>query len=91
VNYELLVRVEDENLAATGRQFFDNTLANSKRILWEEWRATRSIWSRMEEQWAYFMLSKVDPYLTRLQLEVLNREISERAANHGLVEVPRPQ
>lgn len=91
VNYELLVRVQDDDLAAQGREFFDKTLSYSKEIVWEQWKGTRSFWNRLEEQWAFFMLSKVDPYLTRMQLEVLNREISERSESHSLVEVPRPQ
>ena len=74
VNYELLVRVRDEELAEEARDFFERTLGNSEKIELEQWRASRNVWSRLKEQWAYFLLSRVDPYLTRLQLEVFYRE-----------------
>lgn len=75
VNYELLVRVESHELADFGRAFFDKTLENCVRIRPETWRASRTLWSKMKERWAYFVLSKVDPYLTQLQLKVLYREL----------------
>ena len=80
VNYELLVRVKNHDLAEYGRVFFQNTLAHCTRITPAEWRASHTIWSRLKEQWAYFVLSKLDPYLTQLQLEVLHREMEGRAA-----------
>ncbi|HEX7861333.1 MAG TPA: phospholipase D-like domain-containing protein [Verrucomicrobiae bacterium] len=76
VNYELLVRVKEQALAEYGRAFFEKTLENCTRITAAEWRASHTLWSRMKEQWAYFVLSKLDPYLTQLQLEVLHRELS---------------
>ena len=77
VNYELLVRVKNEELARYGRNVFENTLKHCTRITPADWRASRTIWSRLKEQWAYFVLSKLDPYLTQLQLEVLHREMQE--------------
>lgn len=91
VNYELMVRVENQELAEQGRQFFEQALTQSTKIEWETWKQTRTIFTRLQENWAYFMLSKVDPYLTRLQLEVLHREISEREEAPKLVEVPKPE
>ena len=75
VNYELLVRARDAELAEEGRSIFENTLQHCHQIELAQWRRSRSFWSKLKEQWAYFVLSKVDPYLTRLQLEVLHREI----------------
>ena len=75
VNYELLVRVEHAGLAAEAREFFEGTLRNCKEITAQDWKRSRTLWSRIKEQWAYFVLSRVDPYLTRVQLEVLYREI----------------
>lgn len=77
VNYELLVRVKDQSLADYGRAFFDNTLKNCDQITAAEWRASHTVWSRFKEQWAYFVLSKLDPYLTQLQLKVLHREMQQ--------------
>jgi cardiolipin synthase len=78
VNYELLVRVKNKSLSEYGRAIFEKTLTHCTRISPAEWRASRTVWSRIKEQWAYFVLSKLDPYLTQLQLEVLHREMQER-------------
>jgi cardiolipin synthase len=78
VNYELLVRVRDAALAEQGRAFFERTLEHCKQIEAAAWKASRSFWDRLKEEWAYFVLSKVDPYLTQLQLEVLAREMLYR-------------
>lgn len=75
VNYELLVRVQNAALAREGQAVFDKALEHSRPIQLDEWRASRTFWSRLREKYAFWMLSRVDPYLTRLQLEVLYREI----------------
>jgi len=74
VNYELLVRVRDTELAAYGRNFFDRALANCRRIDPAKWKKSRGFWTKLQEKWGYFVLSKIDPYLTQLQLRVLRRE-----------------
>jgi cardiolipin synthase len=84
VNYELLVRVKDHGLADYGRVFFNNTLQHCTQITVADWRASHTVWSRFKEQWAYFVLSKLDPYLTQLQLKVLYREMQERAQENAI-------
>jgi cardiolipin synthase len=78
VNYELLVRIKDQTLATEARQLFDRTLEHCLRIEWEKWKHTLSFWQRLQQQWAYFALSRVDPFLTQLQLRVLQREIRDQ-------------
>jgi cardiolipin synthase len=76
VNFELLARVEDRDLAEHGLAFFERTLRHCTRVEPAQWKKTRTVWRRFQEKWAYFALSKVDPYLTQLQLEVLSREMN---------------
>lgn len=71
INYELLVRVQDDDLAAEGAEFFERTLQNCKRIDPAAWRKSRTIWNKMREQWAFWILSRVDPWLSALQFRVL--------------------
>ena len=85
VNYELLVRVKNEELARYGRNLFENTLKHCTRITPADWRASRTFWSKLKEQWAYFVLSKLDPYLTQLQLEVLHREMQDNSPQQPAV------
>jgi cardiolipin synthase A/B len=74
INYELLVRVQDEGVAQQGVEFFERTLKNCKRIDRVTWRKSRTIWRKMREQWAYWILSRVDPWLSTLQFNVLRDE-----------------
>lgn len=74
VNYELLVRIENEALAQEARQFFDTLVRHSQRIEASAWGNGRNFWTRWRDFWAYFVLARVDPYLTRLQLDALRRE-----------------
>jgi cardiolipin synthase len=71
INYELSVRVHDPTLAAEGREIFDTDLQHSQRIDPVTWRKSRSLWSKLKEDWAYFVLARLDPYLARRQLKAL--------------------
>jgi cardiolipin synthase len=88
VNYELLVRVKHRNLSGYGRVFFEGTLKNCKLIDPVEWRRSRTFWNRLREQWAYFLLSKVDPYLTQLQLDVMRKELVEQTQQAAAARQP---
>jgi cardiolipin synthase len=74
INYELLVRVQDDEVAQQGLEFFEQTLKNCKRIDRATWRKSRTVWKKMREQWAYWILSRVDPWLSSVQFNVLRDE-----------------
>jgi cardiolipin synthase len=74
INYELLVRVQDDDVAAQGAEFFENTLKHCKRVDRATWRKSRTVWRKLREQWAYWILSRVDPWLSTLQFNVLRDE-----------------
>jgi cardiolipin synthase len=71
INYELLVRVSDPGLAAEAREMFTKDLTHCLRIDPVAWRKSRSFLSKLKENWAYFVLARVDPYLARRQLKYL--------------------
>ena len=73
INYELLLRIEDRQLAAEARQIFEKDLEQCKQIDPATWSTTRTFWSKLREKWAYFLLVRVDPYLARRQLKGLRR------------------
>jgi cardiolipin synthase A/B len=70
LNYELVIRVEDAALADKGRDIFQADLAHCKKIQFEKWRSERTFWSRLKGRWAYFLLARLDPYITRKQLKM---------------------
>ncbi len=70
LNYELLVRMEDPEMAAEAREIFEKDLNLSRRIDPDQWRASRNFFARMHSRWAYFLLARLDPYITRSQLKL---------------------
>jgi cardiolipin synthase len=71
INYELLVRAQDDQLAADGKEFFERTLQHCTRVDRATWRQSRTIWKKAREQWAYWVLARVDPWLSSLQFRIL--------------------
>jgi cardiolipin synthase len=77
INYELLVRVNKEEVTGWAHSFFEETLTHSRKIDLETWRKSRNFWTKLREQWAYLVLSRVDPYLSQLQMSVLRRDLQK--------------
>jgi cardiolipin synthase len=73
INYELLVRLKDQRLASEAREIFDKDLGHCRQIDPATWSKTRTFWSKLRENWAYFLVVRVDPYLARRQLKALHR------------------
>ena len=71
INYELLVRVPNERLAYEAQAIFAEDLSHCRKIDAAVWRTSRSIWRKLKERWAYFIIARVDPYLARRQLRTL--------------------
>lgn len=71
INYELLVRSADPQVVRGGRSYFEQCLANSKRVTLETWPKSQSIWLRLWQKVAYLFLVHLDPYIARQQLRML--------------------
>jgi len=65
LNYELLVRLEDTPSRIEAEAYFESALQHSKRVQHREWSRGRSLWTRMRERWAWFLLARVDPWVAR--------------------------
>lgn len=73
INYELLLRLPNHQLAARGREIFDAKLQYCKRIEWQAWKKSRTIWERLKARVAYWILARVDVTLARYQWRWLPR------------------
>lgn len=73
INYELMVRFKSREMAAQAREVFGNMRNHSRAISLEEWAKSRSLWRRIKQHWAYFLLARVDPYIARWQWRALPR------------------
>jgi cardiolipin synthase len=67
INYELMIRFEHPEVAAQAREVFQNNLKHCRQLTREQWRRSRSLWRRLKQHWAYFLLARVDPYIARRQ------------------------
>ena len=65
LNYELLVRLEDTPLKDEALSYFESALAHSRRLEPKSWGRGRSLWTRLRERWAWFLLARVDPWVAR--------------------------
>jgi cardiolipin synthase len=67
INYELMIRFENEKIADKAREIFSKNLQHCHRVTAEEWRKSRTFWRKLQQRWAYFLLNHLDPYLARRQ------------------------
>ena len=71
INYEVLVRLPNRELADEAREIFENDLKHCRRIDRKEYRKGRKPWEKILERWAFFILARVDPYIARQQRRYL--------------------
>ncbi len=71
INHELVVRIADAQVAAGARAIFEHDLQFCRRIDPKTWRQSRTLWSKLKEDWAYFVLARMDPYIVRRQLKTV--------------------
>lgn len=63
LNYELIIRFRDKNIAAGAAEIFEKILAHSQRIDPDAWRQKQTWWQRWKFRWANFLLTRVDPFV----------------------------
>jgi cardiolipin synthase len=71
INYELMIRLADAGMTGKANEIFDGFLKHCRRVTAEDWRRSRTFWSRLKQRWAYFLLNRVDPYVARWQWRTL--------------------
>jgi cardiolipin synthase len=67
INYELMLRFHSEEMARQARAVFEENLTHCRRITLEQWRESSSLWERLKQRWAYFLLMRLDPHIARRQ------------------------
>ena len=71
INYELMIRLADAGMTDKAREIFNGFLKHCRQVTAEDWRRSRTFWSRLKQRWAYFLLNRVDPYVARYQWRAL--------------------
>jgi len=71
INYELMIRFESHEMAEQAREVFAGTLKQCRRIELDEWRKSRTLWEKIKQRFAYWLLVQIDPYFARRQWRAL--------------------
>lgn len=71
INYELMVRFQDEALAMEARLLLEEISRQCVEVDLGTWRRSRSVWRKLKERWAYFLLARLDPHIARWQWRAL--------------------
>ncbi len=71
INYELMIRFDSKDMADQARSVFARMLTNCRQITLEQWRKSRTLWRRIKQHWAYFLLVRIDPHIARRQWRAL--------------------
>jgi cardiolipin synthase len=71
INYELMIRFDHPDMAAQARAIYAGSLAHCRQITRQEWQKSGTIWRRVKQRWAYWLLVRIDPYLARRQWQEL--------------------
>lgn len=71
INYELMIRFESREMAERAREVFAATLKQTEQIDLEHWRKSRSLWKKMKQRFAYWLLVRIDPYFAQRQWRAL--------------------
>jgi cardiolipin synthase A/B len=71
INYELMVRFDRKVVTDQARVLFADTLRHCRPVTLESWGKSRTIWRRLKQRWAYWLLVRIDPYLARRQWQAL--------------------
>jgi cardiolipin synthase len=67
LNYELMIRFENAELARQAREFFTRGLSHCRELTFDKWRRSHTLWQRIKQRWAYLLLVRIDPYVARWQ------------------------
>lgn len=65
LNLELMLRIEDAAFAAHVRAYIDGEVANSERITPQLYKARTSLWMRVKQAAAFFVMTVLDYNVTR--------------------------
>jgi cardiolipin synthase len=67
INYELMIRFQNPQMAAEAREIFSSALRQSQQIDIATWKRSRTFWMKIKERFAHFVLARIDPHVARLQ------------------------
>ncbi len=73
LNYELMLRFEDQTVTAGAREIFERALKHSRRIEPGTWFKSLTWWQRFKNRWAHFLVARIDPLVALRQFRAVKR------------------
>jgi cardiolipin synthase len=67
LNYELMVRIQSPAAAAEAAAIFDDCRRHCAEVVRGDWRHQRSLWTRMKQRFAHFIMVRLDPWIALSQ------------------------
>ena len=71
INYELMLRFDNAQMAREAREIINDAFTHCQPVELAAWQKSRSIWTRLKQRWAYFVLARIDPFVARRQWRAL--------------------
>jgi phosphatidylserine/phosphatidylglycerophosphate/cardiolipin synthase-like enzyme len=71
VNYELMVRMESPEVASAANALFEECRKLSREVRKESWLNQRSLWTRLQQRFAHFVMARLDPWVALSQWQAL--------------------
>lgn len=67
LNYELTLRLEGREIAAAARRVLADCAAHGQPVDRQLWRRERTLWTRVKQRFAHFVMARLDPWLALAQ------------------------
>jgi cardiolipin synthase len=73
LNFEVMLRIQDPGLAASVRRLFADNVTQSAPVTRDGWQARQTLWTRLQQRIAFFLLTRVDVEWTLGRLQRLQQ------------------
>jgi cardiolipin synthase len=71
LNYEIMVRLKGRDVTTAARAVFDDCRRHCREVQRGPWRRQRSLWTRLKQRFAHFVMSRLDPWIAQSQWRLL--------------------
>jgi cardiolipin synthase len=67
LNYEIMLRLKGRDVATAARAVFEDCRRHCREVQKGSWRRHRSLWTRLKQRFAHFVMSRLDPWIAQSQ------------------------
>jgi cardiolipin synthase len=67
LNYEVMLRLEDREVAIAAQAVFADCRQHCREVQEGSWQRQRSLWTRLKQRFAHFVMARLDPWIVQAQ------------------------